>query len=222
MNKKIIACVSPVILIAACHLFAVFMYKIMGQWVFVPAFIVYWGLSALIVAKFGGFAYIQNLFRRPAGKTGWLILSIVVGFIPFSIFLDSFSLFTVPLALLSILFAILNPFFEELYWRGFVLDYTFRSKWLSSIYSGILFILSHLCIWGVFSYGNRNYFTIISLAIMSTVWTLVRIKTKSLWWCIASHFLVDIFNLLVLVMLNVYIPERGYIPHLDFLLGTIR
>jgi hypothetical protein len=31
-----------------------------------------------------------------------------------------------------------------------------------------------------------------------------------------------LFNLFVFVMLNIYIPERGFIPHLDFILGKIR
>jgi membrane protease YdiL (CAAX protease family) len=61
-----------------------------------------------------------------------------------------------------------------------------------------------------------------SLAVMSTVWCIVRIKTKSLWWCIISHILVDIFNLLVFVMLNLVIPENGYIAALELLFGTIQ
>jgi membrane protease YdiL (CAAX protease family) len=85
-----------------------------------------------------------------------------------------------------------------------------------------LFILSHLFIWGVFSYGNRNLFLILSLTIMSIVWCAVRLKTKSIWWCIISHFFVDLFNLLVFVMLNIYIPEKGFIRQLDFILGIIK
>jgi hypothetical protein len=65
VRKKIPACLSPIALIAACHFFVVFLYKIMGQWVFVPAFIVYWGLSALIVIRLAGIAYIKTLFRKP-------------------------------------------------------------------------------------------------------------------------------------------------------------
>jgi membrane protease YdiL (CAAX protease family) len=222
MTKRIFSCVSPIILIALCHIFVVFLNKIMGQWIFIPAFIVYWGLSVLIVFKITGISYIKTLLNKPVGKSGWLILAIIVGFLPFSILLRSLSIITIPLMLLHILFSIINPFFEELYWRGFVLDYTFRSKILSSIYSTILFIPSHLFIWGVFSYGNRNLYLIFSLLIMSIVWCIVRIKTKSLWWCIISHFFVDLFNLLVFVMLNIYIPEQGFIPQLDFLLGTIK
>ena len=222
MNKRILPFISPIALIAVCYLFVVFLYKIMGQWVFVPAFIMYWGLSALIIFKLAGISYVKTLFNKPIGNIGWLILSIIVGFLPFSIVLMNRSIITVPLMLLSILFSIINPFFEEIYWRGFALDNTFRSKLLSSTYSSILFILSHLFIWGVFSYGNRNLYLIVSLTIMSIVWCIVRIKTKSLWWCIVSHFFVDLFNLLVFVMLNIYIPERGFIPQLDYILGIIK
>ena len=222
MSKIIISYVSPIVLVAFCHIFVVLLYKTMGQWVFVPAFIVYWGLSVLIVLKLAGVLYIKNLFNKPAGKISWLILSIIVGFIPFSMVLSRLSIITVPLMMLSILFSTINPFFEELYWRGFALDYTFRSKVLSSIYSSIIFILSHLFIWGVFSYGNRNLYLIGSLTVMSVAWCIVRIKTKSLWWCIISHFFVDLFNLLVFVMLNIYIPEQGFISQLDYILGIIK
>ena len=34
---------------------------------------------------------------------------------------------------------------------------------------------------------------------------------------IISHFLVNVFNLLVLVMLNIIVPEHGYIPALELL-----
>jgi len=222
MNKKIIGVFSPIVLIFFCSVFTVLMNKVMGNWVFIPSFILYWGLSFLITVKFAGLSGIKNWFKKPAGKPGWLLLSLIIGFIPFSVFLANLNVITIPLMLLSILFAIINPFFEQLYWRGFLLDFTFKSKFFSSVYSGIFFILSHLFIWGVFSFGNRNIFLVVSLAIMSTVWCIVRIKTKSLWWCIISHILVDIFNLLALVMLNIVIPEHGYIPALELLFGTIK
>ncbi len=222
MIKRIKGYVSPLERIIICSVAAVLLYKVMGRWVFIPVFILYWGISFLITIKFAGISGIKNWLQKPNGKMGWLILSVFVGFIPFQIFLINLQIITVPLILLSIPFVLLNPFFEELYWRGFVLDFTFKSKVLSSFYSSILFIISHLFIWGVFSYGNRNYFLIGSLAIMSTVWCIVRMKTKSLWWCIISHFLVDVFNLMVFVMLNKVIPAQGYIPALELLFGRIK
>ena len=222
MTVKTFGVVSPILLIAICCTFTILMTPAMSEWVFIPAFALYWGLSFLITYKTAGISTVKNWFKKPAGKINWLILSVLIGFIPFLIFLTNFHLITVPLILLSIPFVLLNPFFEELYWRGFMLDFAFSSKIVSSLYSSIFFILSHLFIWGVFSYGNRNFFLIGSLAIMSAVWCVVRVKTKSLWWCIFSHFLVNIFNLLVFVMLNVIIPEHGYIYALDLLFGVIK
>ena len=222
MTKKLYACFSPIVLIAICSVSTALLNSIMGKWVFIPAFILYWSLSFFITLKLAGISSIKNWLKKPVGKIGWLILSVLVGFIPFSILLTNLHIITLPLMLLSILFAIVNPFFEQLYWRGFLLDFTFRSKIASSVYSSIFFILSHLFIWGIFSYGNRNWFLICSLAIMSIVWCIVRIKTKSLWWCIISHILVDVFNLLVFVMLNILIPEYGYISALELLFGVIK
>ncbi len=222
MLKTIFRYVSPVLLIVACSVSAVLFKSILGKWVFIPVFVLYWSLSFLVVLKYADVSGIKNWFKKPDGKIKWLVISIIAGFIPLQILLSNLEIITFPLVLLSIPFILLNPFFEELYWRGFLLDYTFSSKKISSIYSSVLFILSHLFIWGVFSYGNRNWFLITSLAIMSTVWCIVRIKTKSLWWCIISHFFVGIFNLMILVMLNLVIPENGYIKIFDQIFGVIK
>jgi membrane protease YdiL (CAAX protease family) len=222
MLKKILSCLSPIGLILVCSISAVLLHPVFGKWVFIPVFILYWGISFLITLKFAGISGIKNWLQKPTGKIRWLVLSILAGFIPLQILLTNVHIITLPLALLSIPFVLLNPFFEEFYWRGFALDFTFTSKRASSLYSSILFILSHLFIWGAFSYGNRNWVLIGSLAIMSAVWCVVRIKTKSLWWCIISHFFVDVFNLMVLVMLNLYLPEQGYITALELLFGPIK
>jgi membrane protease YdiL (CAAX protease family) len=104
-----------------------------------------------------------------------------------------------------ILFSIINAFIEEIYWRGFILDFTFSSKTVSSIYSIILFTLSHF-VWGITSYASRNIYMIISVLIMAIFWTIIRLKTKSIWWCIFSHLLVDIFSLSTFALMNIYIP----------------
>ena len=222
MLKTIFRYLSPVFLIVVCSVSAILLKTVLGKWVFIPVFILYWSLSFLVVLKYAGVSGVKTWFKNPAGKIKWLIISIITGFIPLQIFLSNLEIITFPLILLSLPFILFNPFFEEIYWRGFLLDYTFFSKKISSIYSSILFVLSHLFIWGVFSYGNRNWFLIASLALMSTVWCIVRIKTKSLWWCVISHFFVGIFNLMILVMLNLVIPENGYIRMFDQLFGTIR
>jgi membrane protease YdiL (CAAX protease family) len=209
-KKLIFAIISPIIVIAVCSIFVLIFVKYISEWVFIPAAILYWLSSFYISLKFTGKDTIKNYFNKPKGGIGWLILSIIIAFIPFSILLLNINLLNDPkIIILWVLFSLINPFFEQIYWRGFLLENTFNTKTISIIYSTILFALSHLFIWGIFSYGNRNIFTIISLIIMGTVWCIVKYKTKSLWWNIISHIMVDLFNLSVFVFLNIYIPEHG-------------
>jgi membrane protease YdiL (CAAX protease family) len=208
--KKTFAILSPVFVIAFCGIFVKITLSIFFNWIFIPLAIIYWLLSFFISLKIAGKESIKEYFIRPKGSIGWLILSIIIGFLPVSILLLNFSILTNPIIIiLWIAFSLINPFFEEIYWRGFLLENTFRSKLLCIIYSTIFFVISHLFIWGIFSYGNRNIFTILSLIIMGVLWCLIKYKTKSLWWNIISHFMVDIFNLSVFVFLNLYIPEHG-------------
>jgi membrane protease YdiL (CAAX protease family) len=208
--KKTFVILSPVFVIAFCGIFVKMTLTIFSEWVFIPVAIIYWLLSFFISLEITGKELIKKYFNRPKGSIGWLILSIIIGFLPFSILLLNLNILSNPIIIiLWIAFSLINPFFEEIYWRGFLLKNTFRSKLLCTIYSTVFFVISHLCIWGIFSYGNRNIFTIFSLIIMGVLWCLINLKRKSLWWNIVSHFMVDIFNLSVFVFLNLYIPEYG-------------
>jgi membrane protease YdiL (CAAX protease family) len=50
---------------------------------------------------------------------------------------------------------------------------------------------------------------IVSVLIMAIFWTIIRLKTKSIWWCIFSHLLVDIFSLSTFALMNIYIPPSA-------------
>ncbi|TSB47469.1 CPBP family intramembrane glutamic endopeptidase [Alkalicoccobacillus porphyridii] len=68
-------------------------------------------------------------------------------------------------------FALVNPWFEELYWRGLLLDAAIEwfPKWISVCYSALFFVLSHPFTWGVFSIANNHYHVIINLTILGIV-----------------------------------------------------
>lgn len=106
-----------------------------------------------------------------------------------------------------LLFALINPWLEEMYWRGALLEAESGwPVWLNVLYSTLLFVMSHPLMWGVFSIGNRSPHLYLSLFLMEVVWAAIRYRTKSLRWPIYSHILVDIGNLSVFVFLNIYIP----------------
>jgi membrane protease YdiL (CAAX protease family) len=205
-NSKI-AIFSPMVVIAIGFIIAYMLSPIMEEWVFIPLALAYWAIIFAISYKNLGKEQFISLFAKPERKALWPILSLVVGFIPLSIFLMNLNLINSPLVIaLWLMFAIINPLFEEIYWRGFLLNFLPFSKKIAVIYSTLFFVISHPFMWGVFSIANRSWMTWVSLLIMGIVWSMVYLKTKSLRWCIVSHFMVDIFNLSVFVFLNLYVP----------------
>lgn len=206
MEKKKIL-IFPVAVIAIGWMTAMVFTPIIGEWAFIPLAICYWTITMGMVIKTAGLQKIKEMFYKPTGKKGWNILALLVGLIPLSILLMNLSLIKFNFVfILWILFALINPFFEEIFWRGFLVGNLPMPKWLACLYSTFLFVISHPIMWGYFSIANRSWMTIVSLILMGTVWSLVYVKTGSLRWCVVSHFLVDMFNLSVYVFLNLYIP----------------
>jgi membrane protease YdiL (CAAX protease family) len=104
-------------------------------------------------------------------------------------------------------FAVINPFFEETFWRGFMISFNDRiGATFKIISSSLLFTASHPMMWGVFSYGSRSYVALISIFIMGLAWAFTFHKSKNLFWQYISHVMVDIFNVSVLVLMNIYVP----------------
>jgi len=200
--------IAPICVIALGALIAYVFHLFINEWAWVALALVYWGSSFLIAYKALGKEGISSLFQKPIGSKRWLILSIVVGLIPLSILLLNLNLLvSYPLiTVFWIIFAFINPFFEQVFWRGYLLQkLPFRSGWCVT-YSTALFVLSHPLMWGIFSIANRSWMAMVSLVVMGAVWSIVYLKTKSLRWCYISHVMVNIGNLTVFVFLNRYIP----------------
>lgn len=104
-------------------------------------------------------------------------------------------------------FALVNPWFEEAYWRGALLDagkrWPFR---VAALYSTVLFVAGHPLMWGVFSTGNRSPALYATLFAMGMLWAYMRRTTQSLRLPLLSHALVDVGNLSVFVFLSLYVP----------------
>lgn len=183
-------------------------FRPIGPWAWAPVVLVYWGLLGLLIARYKG----PETFRRwtgPArGGAGWTVLALVVGLIPLPILLQNAHLLSDPVVLVCwLLFALINPWFEEFYWRGLLLDATAHwPVWLGTAYSTLLFVAFHPLVAGVFSIANRSWMTSAALVFMGAAWTAAYRRTGTLRWAVASHMLVDLGNLAVPVFLNLYIP----------------
>ncbi|MCX8058199.1 MAG: CPBP family intramembrane metalloprotease [Spirochaetes bacterium] len=204
--------ISPFIIILSGFLTAKFAGIILKEWAWIPLTLVLWGLMGFFIffglkkknLKIQSYLFFEkiNIYK---------ILSLIAGFIPFALFLMNINLIknNKNLIIFWLLFSIINPFFEEFYFRGVLLIYTENWKaFLSVLYSTFLFAVNHPISWGVNSIANRHPVTFISTFIMGLVWAINFKKCKDLLFPIIGHFLVDLFNLSVFIFLNIYVPMK--------------
>jgi len=206
-TQKYIVILSPFLIITINSLVAILFGKIMGKWAFIPVIGIEWCLFLFFILKFGKLDAIRRWLSKPSGSVGWTVLALVVGTIPMAIFFKHVDLLAswqiwVP----WIVLALINPWIEEFYWRGLLLDYTGEWKsWLAILFSSFLFAANH-AVFGVNSELFRGVEVFISTFIMGIIWALVFKKTFSLRWVIVAHFMVDFFNLSVPSFLDLYKP----------------
>lgn len=196
---------SPLIIIAINCLVAVVSGKIIGKWAFIPIILIEWCLFIFFIKKYGDPSQIKKWLSKPKGSFGWLLLSLLIGILPIPLFLQHYNLLTTWQIILPwILIALINPFFEEFYWRGLLSDYTSKwSNWLSISIMSMLFALNHY-VFAINSDLFKGLPVFISTLIMGIIWAIVYKKTKSLRWTVLSHFMVDFLNLSVPSFLDMY------------------
>ncbi|GAJ97765.1 CPBP family intramembrane glutamic endopeptidase [Geomicrobium sp. JCM 19055] len=200
---------SPIIIIAIGFVVATLFSSFMNEWAWVPLAIVYWSLLGYCIYRFKGNKQVKSWLGKSRPSKGIVSLGWVVGLFPFTVLLMNLHVLNDPWIIgLWLLFAMINPVFEELYWRGLLLDAAMKRfpNWASIAYTTVFFVLSHPLMWGVFSIANQHIHVLLYLPILGIVWSLIYIKTGSLRFAIASHALVNIGILTVPVFLNLYIP----------------
>lgn len=205
MNEKRIVVLSPFLIIAVNFGVAFLFGPIIGKWAFAPMILVGWMLWLFFILKFGKTESIKKWLAKPEGKTGWAVVAVLIGLIPLPLFLfhyDTLSEWRVWIP--WIVLALINPWIEEFYWRGLLLDVTKSwSNWASVVYSSFLFSINHAA-FGINSKLNSGLEIILSTLIMGVVWGFVYKKTGSLRWTIVAHFLVDFLGLSVAAFLDLW------------------
>ena len=215
-NKLWLVILSPIILIILGNITAHFFSDLLGKWAWAGYFIIYWGLILALAVGLGEKGNINHWFRKYQGSKWWLVLAIGIGLSAFpSLLFPNFKLLhSIPLLLLLCGFAFVNSIFEEIYWRGFLLDETKQlPRAFGVAYSTIFFTTIHPLNLGVFSkiqaFNPSHALAllpfIIILILLSIVYCLLYIKTKSLVLPVISHTLTDIGNLSIFLFMNMVI-----------------
>jgi membrane protease YdiL (CAAX protease family) len=75
--------------------------------------------------------------------------------------------------LLTIIVALINPWFEEIYWRGLLLEMSAnKPAWIGILYSSVLFSSGHLIL-GIKSIACRYPGLYISLFLLGVIWCVI-------------------------------------------------
>ncbi len=206
--RRWILILSPIGVIALCHAVQRILGAVLGVWAWLPTMLVFWSLVALLIASAGRGHPMRTWLGPPRGKRLWSVLAVAVGLLSVGEFLSGWRTLASPsLVALWLGFGLVNPWFEESYWRGALIDAT--SNWPSGLavaYSTAWFALSHPLIWGVHSVALRHPATLVGLGLAGAVWGVAYYRTGSLRWTIAGHSLSNLLGLSVPVLLNVHVP----------------
>jgi len=173
------------------------------RFAWIPSFIWYWALIYLCF-KWGRekefIGPVQNSFSiRPWPSRKWLVLGILLpALLPIGVFINV-TYIPVEFLLYILIFACINPWFEELIWRH-SLSFLPSKKWIVVLYSAGLFAFSHYFFWQYwFTTPEVMIPTVISTFIMGVLWMLFLLREQKYIYIVISHILVDIFNLSVAV-----------------------
>ncbi|MGH8462951.1 MAG: lysostaphin resistance A-like protein [Pseudomonas sp.] len=207
-NSLLFAVGSPIFLVATCAFVQVVAGRLMGVWAWVPTMLFFWAAIAVVTQRFCGSVAALARFRPSAGSFAWPVLATLAGLLSLHGFIGHWPLLgNWQLVAAWLVFALFNPWFEESYWRGLLIDATVSwGKLPSLLYSSIWFAVSHPLIWGIHSLPLRKAEAVGALLFVGLVWGSTYQRTGSLRWCVAGHMLANLFGLAALVLLNLYDP----------------
>ena len=203
------ALVSPVLLVAVCAGVQLAAGLVIGVWAWVPTMLCFWLAIAVVVRGFSGSAAAARRRFRPAcGGVAWSGLAVCGGLLSLPGFLAHREVLDEPAVVISwLVFALVNPWFEESYWRGLLLDATATWGRLPSLaYSAVWFAASHPLVWGIHADALRKPEAAGALVFVGLLWGLAYQRTGTLRWCVVGHALANLLGLAAPVLLNLYDP----------------
>lgn len=172
-SRKDIVIGSPFLIIGINFGIAFLFGGIIGKWASVPIILIEWCLFLFFIFRYTDKEIRKSWLKKAKGSFGWNILALFIGILPLPLFLLHYEELAIwQVSLPWILLATINPWLEEFYWRGLVMDYTKNwPNWTAVLFTSLLFALNH-AVFGVNSELNSGLTVIISTFIMGIIWGL--------------------------------------------------
>jgi membrane protease YdiL (CAAX protease family) len=199
LNKKLLLVISVIALLVAGHFLAKYFHDRKNiAWVITAVFYAFWlGFS---IYYFSDRKEIAGLFRKPE-KNPWAFLPLLL-VIPVFVFVfipNRFLLRPDLWLLVNLVVCLVNPFLEEIFWRGIVGSISSKPL-ISFAFSTTMFAASHPLIFGVNSPGASGWIGFFATFIAGAAFWLSFHKTKSLRAAVLAHFLIDLAGMAVYVL----------------------
>ena len=196
LRVKIIFSVFLLLIIG--HLLAKYLSDKQTAWIYITGFYAVWLIISLIFL-----VSIQDLKKMfPVSKNWqWNLLFVpIIALVVYFIFIPNLKLFKWDhWLLLNVIICLVNPFLEEIYWRGLVSKIS-NVPLKSFLFSSLGFAASHSLIFGIISPGVAGLIGFAGSFLVGSLFWFCYFKTKSLRGCIISHFLIDVAGMAVFIL----------------------
>lgn len=149
---------------------------------------------------------IGKLLPQPSNRL--ILIGVVLpALLPLGVFVLNVRVVPLPVLVSIIGFALINPFFEDAFWRG-LLAHVPLSPCGRILFSASLFSFSHYFLWGTYWLNTPHILipTCITTFIMGVCWMWFYQRDRRLIYPILSHILVDVFNLSIAVFMAIPLP----------------
>jgi uncharacterized protein len=195
---------SPILVLIVGNITAHISGRLWGVWSWIAVILVYWTLLALILQLSGGWGVFRSWLQPSQGPFGWRVLSFATTLLFLPVFRLNFRFLREPWIIACWLaLAVIDPWLEEGYWRGLLMDAASGwPGWIVICYTTFCFGLSHPLLLGVNVKALSGFPGFIGTVFTGAIWSTVYCKTRSLRWPITSHFVADLLNVSVLVFMN--------------------
>ncbi|MBP7702993.1 MAG: hypothetical protein KA126_03815 [Candidatus Hydrothermae bacterium] len=144
-NNYRLIIVSPFIILLVNFFVSQILFPFMGNWSWTVVLPIYYCQISVIIFLLGEEKNYKEWFKKSEGSIIWRIVCIIF-FSVFSLpvfFTNINRLDSLIVIILSIIYSIINPFFEEVFWRRILLSNEKMNKIIAVFFSSLLFTINH-------------------------------------------------------------------------------
>src|SRR5688572_4648289 len=167
-------------------------------WIYTAGFYAAWLILSLVFL-----VSIRDIKKMFSASKYWqwnLLFIPIIALIVYFIFIPNLGLLNWDHWLvLNVIICLVNPFLEEIYWRGLVSKIS-NVPLNSFLFSSLGFAASHSMIFGINSPGAAGIVGFVGTFLIGSLFWFCYYKTKSLRGCVMNHFLIDVAGMAVFIL----------------------